>query len=62
MDSPFIVPLAGFAMVALLVAIINMVKIRDREVDVRQKLYVEEMEHHRKMKELEMELGQLKQG
>ena len=61
MDSPFIVPLAVFVMVVLLVAIINMVKIRDQEMDVRTRLYQEELEHQRKMKELEAELGNLKQ-
>jgi hypothetical protein len=62
MDSPFIVPLAVFAMVALLVAIINIVKIRDQEMEVHQKLFAEEMEHRRKMQELEMQLAQLKQS
>jgi hypothetical protein len=62
MDSPFIVPLAVFAMVALLVAIINLAKIRDQEIDVRNRLYQEELEHQRKMKELGAELEQIKRG
>jgi len=61
MDSPFIFPLAVFAMVALIVAIINVMKIRDQETDVRLKLYQEEMEHRRKMEELEQRLAQIKQ-
>jgi len=62
MDEPFIIPLSIFAMVALIVAIVNMVKIRDQEIDVRQRLYQEELEHRRKMSELESELERLKQG
>ncbi len=62
MDSPFIIPLAAFAMVALIVAIINMMKIRDQETDVRLRLYQEEMEHRRKMLELEQKLAEVKQG
>jgi hypothetical protein len=62
MDSPFIVPLAVFAMVALLVAIISLAKIRDQEIDVRNRLYQEELEHQRKMKELGAELEQIKRS
>lgn len=62
MDSPFIVPLAVFAMVALLVAIIDLAKIRDREIDVRNRLYQEELEHQRRMKELGAELEQIKRS
>ena len=62
MDSPFIVPLALFAMVVLIVAIVSVMKIRDQENDVRLRLYQEEMEHRRKMQELEQQLAQVKQG
>ena len=62
MDNPFIIPLAAFAMVALIVAIINMVKIRDQEIDVRQRLHEAELEHRRKMGELDLELQRLKKG
>jgi len=57
-----VVPLAVFAMVVLIVAITQMAKLRDREVEVRQRLYLEEMEHQRRMKELDLELERLKQG
>ena len=60
MDSPFIIPLAVFAMVVLLVSITGMAKLRDIEVDVRQKLLVEEMDHRHKMEQLDLELRQLK--
>ncbi|HEV2234536.1 MAG TPA: hypothetical protein VGV68_14175 [Terriglobia bacterium] len=61
MDSPFIVPLALFAMVVLIVAIVSVMKIRDQENDVRLRLYQEEMEHRRKMQELEQQLAQVRQ-
>jgi len=60
--SPFVIPLAVFAMVVLIVAITQMVKIRDRELEVHQKLHLEEMEHQRKMRELELDLERIKQG
>jgi hypothetical protein len=62
MDSPFIIPLAGFAMAVIIVAIIQLMKIRDVEMETHQRLRLEEMEHQRKMRELELELKQLKQG
>ena len=62
MDSPVIIPLAVFAMVALIVAISRMAKVRDREIEVQQRLHLEQLEHQRKMKELELELERVKQG
>lgn len=60
MDSPFVIPLAAFALVVLIVAITQLVKIRDLELEVHQRLHLEEMEHQRKMKELE--LDRIRQG
>jgi len=60
MDTPFIIPLAAFAMVALIVAIINVMKIRDMETEVSLKLHQEEMDHRRRMQELDERLAQLK--
>ncbi|MFZ0962731.1 MAG: hypothetical protein WAO35_17825 [Terriglobia bacterium] len=60
--SPFLIPLGVFVMVVLIVAITNMVSIRDKEMEAHQKLHVLEMEHQRKMRELELELQHLKQG
>jgi hypothetical protein len=60
--SPFLIPLAVFAMVVLIVAIAQLAKIHDVEIEVRQKLYLEEMEHRRKMRELELELARITQG
>ncbi len=62
MDSPVIIPLAVFAMVALIVAITKMAKVRDRELEVQQRLHLEQLEHQRKMKELEVELERVKQA
>jgi hypothetical protein len=62
MDSPLIIPLAGFAMAVIIVAITQLMKIRDVEMETQQRLHPEEMEHQRKMRELELELKQLKQG
>ncbi|HTS69783.1 MAG TPA: hypothetical protein VMO17_12450 [Terriglobia bacterium] len=60
--SPFIIPLGVFAMVVLIVGIADLAKIRNLEIDVHQKLHGEEMEHQRKMRELELELERIKQG
>ena len=60
--SPFIVPLAVFAMVVLIVAITQIAKLRDTEIDVQQKLHLAEMEHREKMRELETELQRIRQG
>ena len=62
MESPLIIPLAVFAMVVLLVAITKLAKIRDVELQVQQKLHWEQMEHQRKMQELERELERVKEG
>jgi hypothetical protein len=60
MDSGILVPLAAFAAVILIVAIVSTTKIRDLEVEIQRRLYTEEMEHQRKMKELELELERVK--
>ena len=62
MDSPLIIPLAGFALVVIIVAIVHLMKIRELEVDAHQRLRIEEMEHQRKMRELNLELEQVRKG
>jgi len=62
MESPFIIPLAVFAMVVLIVAIVKLAKTRDREIEVHQRLHLEQLEHQRKMQELELELARLKKS
>jgi hypothetical protein len=49
-------------MVVLIVAIVKLAKIRDRELEVQQKLHLEQMEHQRRMQELELELARLRKG
>ena len=62
MDDPVIIPLAVFAMVVLIVAITQLVKIRDKEMDVQQQLHQEELEHQRKMRELDLELQRVRES
>jgi hypothetical protein len=60
--SPFIIPLGLFAMVVLIVAVTQLSGLREVEIDVHQKLHAKEMEHQRKMRELDMELERIKSG
>lgn len=62
MNGGVFVPLAVFAVVVLLVAITSLTKLRDKEMQVHQRLYAEELEHQRKMKELALELERVKHG
>lgn len=62
MDAGAFVPLAVFAVVVLIVAITSVTKLRDKEMEVHQRLYTEELEHQRKMKELSLELEQVRHG
>ena len=60
--SPFLIPLAVFAMVVVIVAITHLAGIRDKELEVHERLHMDELEHQRKMQELESELQRIKQG
>jgi Tfp pilus assembly protein PilV len=62
MDKGLLIPLAVFAMVVLIVGISGMAKLHDKEMEVQQSLHSEQLEHQRKMKELEQELERLKAG
>jgi sensor domain CHASE-containing protein len=62
MFSPFIIPLAVFAMVAVIVGITHMAKLRDKEMQIQQQLHAAQLEHQRKMLELQTELERVKQG
>ena len=57
--SPFAVPLVAFAMVVLIVAITSLTKMREKELLAHQQLRTQEMEHERKMKELDLEKSKL---
>jgi hypothetical protein len=60
MDPGVFIPLAVFAVVVLIVSITSVTKLRDNEVEVHQRLYREQLEHQRKMKELALELEGVK--
>jgi len=60
--SPFLIPLAVFGMVVLIVAITHVEKVRSLEIEVHEKLHVQEMEHQSKMQELDSKLQRIKQG
>jgi hypothetical protein len=62
MFNPLLIPLACFAMVVLIVAIAHLTKIRDKELEIHQKLHTEHLEHQRKMKELELEMERVRHG
>ncbi len=54
------IPLAVFAFVVMVVALGVTVKIHDLETETRYRLGHEEVEHRRKMQDLETELERLK--
>ena len=62
MGSPFVIPLAVFALVVFIVAITHLAKLHDKEREVAGQLHAAQMEHARKLKELELELERIKQG
>ena len=62
MGAGVVIPLGVFLMVVLIVAITSVAKMRDREIEVHQRLYLEEREHQLKMQELEAQLQQLRQA
>lgn len=59
LNSGLIVPLAIFLMPVLIVGIVSMRKMRERELQAHHDLRMQEMEHERKMKELEIEKAKL---
>jgi hypothetical protein len=56
--SPFIIPLGAFAMVICIVGIVTWHKNREKEIDYELRL--REMEHQKKMKEMDLEMARLK--
>ena len=58
--SPFVIPLGVFAIVALIVAITQVAKIHDLELEVHSRLHLEEMEHQRQMHEMKLELERIR--
>ena len=62
MFSPTMIPLAVFLMVVLIVAFSQMTRVRDKEIQVQQQLHAAQLEHQRKMQELQAELERVKQA
>jgi len=60
MFPPTIIPLAVFLMVVLIVAISQIARLRDKEIQVQQQLHAAQLEHQRKMLELQAELERVK--
>jgi len=56
-----LIPIAGMLMALGIVAIVFWFKARAKELQFHQDLRIREMEHQRKMKELEVELEKSKQ-
>lgn len=61
-QSPFIVPPGHFSIVSIITAYGSSKKMREKELQAHQERRVREMEHGRKMKELEQERKRVKQG
>jgi hypothetical protein len=60
MDEGVIVPLACFGFVVLIVAIIHVAKIHDLETEAARRVHAGQLEHQRKMRELNLELERVK--
>jgi hypothetical protein len=57
---PIVALIAGPVMVVAIVGIVHWFKAREKELQFHQDLRIREMEHQRKMKELEVELEKAK--
>ncbi len=57
---PLLIPFAGMLMVIAIVAIVYWFKAREKELQFHQELRIKEMEHQRRMKELELEVEKVK--
>jgi len=59
-SNPFMIPIFGIVfgtvMIVAIVGIAVWSKTRDRELQVHQEMQIREMEHQRRMKELELEI------
>ncbi|MGH9772853.1 MAG: hypothetical protein ACRD4Q_14335 [Candidatus Acidiferrales bacterium] len=58
-DPGVFVPLGAFVMVIIIVAIQSMRKMRERELAAHQELRSREMEHERRLKELDIEKAKI---
>jgi len=60
MEDGVIIPLAFFGFVVLIVAIILVAKVRDLETEAARRVHAGQLEHQRKMRELDLELERVK--
>lgn len=58
--TPFVIPLAAFLFVIIIVGLTSTVKLRDKEMEIQQRLHLEELDHRRKMQELDLRLQEVK--
>lgn len=58
--SPFIIPLGAFVVAIAAVAIGSWKKVRELELNHDFELRLREMEHERKLKEMDLEIARLK--
>jgi uncharacterized integral membrane protein len=54
-EPGILAPLGAFVTAILIVAIVSMRKMREKELQAHQELRIREMEHERKLKEIELE-------
>jgi len=59
LHNPILIPLAAFVMVILIVAIVHFGKMREKELQAHQELRLHEMEHERKLKEMDIEKARI---
>ena len=62
LNNPIIVPLGAIVTVILIVCIVSIKKMRERELQAHHELRMREMEHARKQKEMEIEKAKLELG
>ncbi len=62
MDGPFLIPLAIFAGVCVIVALTTLARVNDKEHEIANSLRVEELDHQRRMAELQQQLDRVKKG
>jgi hypothetical protein len=62
MDAGVFIPLAFFAAVILIMALLNFAGLHDREMQTREVLGRAEIEHRARIAELDRELSRLRQG
>ena len=59
MNPGIMIPLGAFLMVVIIVAVGNYRKMREKELQAHQELRTREMEHARKLKEMEIEKAKI---